>query len=184
MKIIKILAILAVLVGLGALVSSFTSTSGTMNISESGSAASTSVSASQVAPGGLYTNTKYGFSVTLPAGFSSREIASGAEGSESIMFENGKGDGVQIMITPFDDVRVLTADMIKKDIPDMKMDQVQTVDVGESYKGVAFLSDSPEFGGSSRDVWFVFKGNLYQISTYARLDSLLQSIFSTWQFTQ
>ena len=132
--------------------------------------------------GKTYTNSVYKFSVELPEGYSAREITGGEAESRSIVFENEKSDGVQIVITPYDDIKVLTADMIKNDIPDMKIDQVQTVDIGQNYKGVAFLGDNAEFGGASRDVWFVFKGNLYQISTYARLDTTLQAIFSTWKF--
>lgn len=37
-------------------------------------------------------------------------------------------------------------------------------------------------GGASHEVWFVFRENLYQISTCARLDNLLQEMFSTWSF--
>jgi hypothetical protein len=133
-----------------------------------------------------YSSSKYNFSVKLPEGFSAREISSAELGdgsqSESIVFENGKGEGIQIVVTPFDDIKVLTADMIKADIPDMKIEQVQTVDVGQNYKGIAFISNASEFDGASREVWFVFKGNLYQISTYTKFDALLQSIFSTWQF--
>jgi hypothetical protein len=149
-------------------------------------ASSSSSTVSALKSGGAYANNKYNFSVNLPEGFSAREIASNELGgdsqSESVVFENGKGEGIQIVITPFDDIKVLTADMIKADIPDMKIDQVQTVDVGQNYKGIAFISNAPEFGGSSREVWFVFKGNLYQISTYTKFDTLLQQIFSTWQF--
>lgn len=126
-----------------------------------------------------YANTKYKFGVTLPEGFMPREIYT--EESDTILFEKGS-DGVQIMVSPFEDIKELTADMIRADIPDMKIEQVQVVDIGSNYKGVAFLGDNPEFDGASRDVWFVFKGNLYQISTYARLDATLQSIFSTWKF--
>ncbi len=130
--------------------------------------------------GSLYTNNKYEFEVTLPPDYNPRELTT--EAGDTIVFENKAGDGVQILISPFDTIKVLTSDMIKKSIPDLKMDNIQTVDIGVEHKGVAFISDNPDFGGASRDVWFVYKGFLYQISTYARLDSLLQSIFSTWQF--
>lgn len=130
---------------------------------------------------GRYINMFYKFTLELPEGFAAREI-SAQDSSRSILFENNKGDGVQILISPYDDIKVLTADMIKKDIPDMKISDVQVVEVGENYKGVAFLGDNSEFGGASRDVWFVYKGNLYQISTYARLDTTLKSIFATWKF--
>jgi hypothetical protein len=60
--------------------------------------------------------------------------------------------------------------------------RAQLVEVGPNYVGLAFKSDNQAFDGASREVWFVFRGNLYQISTYAWLDPLLQAIFKTWQF--
>jgi len=131
---------------------------------------------------GSYKNTKYSFSLSLPKSFETRELSD--EIGDYVLIENGEGDGLQITISPFDDIKVLTAEMIRADIPDMKISEVQVIEIGDIHKGVAFLSDSPEFGGSSREVWFVFRGNLYQISTYARLDGLLKQVFMTWQFTQ
>lgn len=128
----------------------------------------------------FYENADFMFSVTLPAGYSAREITN--DDSRTVLFENSKGDGVQIVVTPFDDIRVVTEEMIKKDIPDIKMSDVQPVEIGTSNKGIAFISDNAEFGGSAREIWFVFKANLYQISTYSRLDPVLKSIFATWQF--
>lgn len=130
--------------------------------------------------GALYTNNKYEFNATLPPDYNPRELTT--DTGDTIVFENKAGDGIQILISPFDNIKVLTADMIKKSIPDLKMENIQTVDIGAEHKGVAFISDNSDFGGASRDVWFVYKGFLYQISTYARLDSLLQSIFGTWSF--
>lgn len=171
-----------VLIGLIAVAYVFLGDS-SLSISNFGNATSTQsqVSTGTTASKGAYTNKKYNFSVKLPEGFAARELAGTPEG-DTILLENKNGDGIQIIISSFDNISVLTADMVKKDIPDLKMEQVQTIDVGQNYKGVAFLSDNPQFSGASRDVWFVFRGNLYQISTYARLDSLLQSVFSTWQF--
>jgi hypothetical protein len=116
----------------------------------------------------------------------------------TILLQDQKGDGIQILVTPYDDVKVFTADMIRTAIPDMQISDVQTLEIGDpstssgqvSYKGVAFKSDNEAFGGDSREVWFVYpecnRGvchpQLYQISTYARLDPLLKSLFATWEF--
>ena len=48
--------------------------------------------------------------------------------------------------------------------------------------GINFKSDNPTFDGDSREVWFVYKTNIYQISTYAHDDGLLQSELQTWTF--
>src|SRR3989344_1245770 len=124
-----------------------------------------------------YRNEQYGFSLTMPEGFTAREV------EDSIVLEDSSANGIQIMITPIDeDIPALTVERIKADIPDMQISDEQVVEVGSSRTGLAFRSDNEAFGGASREVWFVFRGNLYQISTYDRLDPLLQAIFQTWQF--
>lgn len=127
--------------------------------------------------GEQYTNETYGFSATLPQGFAAREM----EGM--VILENQTGEGIQIAITPTDeDIPSLSAERIQVDIPDMAVREPQIVEIGESRTGLAFKSDNEAFNGASREVWFVFRGNLYQISTYEYLDPLLQAIFQTWQF--
>jgi len=136
-----------------------------------------------------YTNDTYHFSLTLPEGFEARSMKQ--EVGETIVFENGSGDGIQIIITPFDeDLHVLTKERVQADVPGMQITDAQPVEIGDPstgsgqvyYQGLAFKSDNPAFDGASREVWFVFRGNLYQISTYERLDELLKKMFSTWKF--
>ena len=129
-----------------------------------------------------YTNTTYGFSLNVPEDFTTRE--SDINGSHTIVFESPNDDGVQIIIAPYDQkgIKNLTKDMIRSAIPDMKISDDQTVEIGNNYTGLAFKSDNDAFDGDSREVWFIYKDNLYQISTYSRLDDLLKSIFTTWQF--
>jgi len=136
-----------------------------------------------------YANSIYGFSLKMPADFSASESQDPSSGDDTIVLQNQSGDGIQIVISPFGEDTghgyTLTADRIHQDLPDLEIDDIQPVDIGTTspaYVGLAFLSDNPAFDGASREVWFVFRGNLYQISTYARLDPLLQAIFTTWQF--
>jgi hypothetical protein len=137
--------------------------------------------------GGTYTNPAFGFSLTMPDGYKASEIppdpsTGSGQVATTILLQNKNGDGIQILVTPHQDVKALTASMIQQDIPDMKITDAQEVDIGDSYTGVAFRSDNAAFGGDSREVWFIFHGNLYQISTYARLDPILKAIFATWKF--
>ncbi len=127
-----------------------------------------------------YSNAKHHFSLTMPEGFTARE--STVDGKDTIVFENAKSEGIQIVISPYDDIKVLTADMIESAIPDMKVEDAESVEIGNANKGLAFKSDNQAFDGKSREVWFVFNRELYQISTYERLDELLQKMFATWSF--
>lgn len=133
-----------------------------------------------------YTNSTYNFSVTLPQGFAASEAADPANAADTIVFQDAHADGIQIVVTPFDEDTgggyTLTQERILGDVPDLSMSDVQSVQVGDHYTGVAFKSNNPAFGGSTREVWFVFRGNLYQISTYEKFDDLLKAVFGTWQF--
>lgn len=130
-----------------------------------------------------YADSMYHFTLSTPSDFRVTEIPSDDGQGKTVLIQNQKGEGIQIIISPFkEDLKVLTADRVRKDIPDMQISDVQTVEVGDRYKGIAFRSNNDAFEGDSREVWFVFHGNLYQISTYARLDPLLKAIFATWKF--
>lgn len=129
-----------------------------------------------------YENKTFGFSLRMPDGFSASELPADDTGASTVILQNQSGEGIQIRISPFEDIRVLTADMIRGNIPDMNISEEAPVTVGSEYTGVAFISDNEAFEGSSREVWFVYEGNLYQISTYQRLDTLLKAMFATWKF--
>ena len=130
-----------------------------------------------------YRNAAYGFSLRMPDDFSAQELHD--EFGDTVLLQNDKGEGIQILISPFDEDAggyTLTEERIRQDISDILISEAQPVEVGNNYKGLAFKSDNDAFGGASREVWFVFNGSLYQISTYERFDPLLKAIFGTWNF--
>ncbi len=129
-----------------------------------------------------YQNEQFRFSLKLPQGFTATELPFDGEGTP-VVLQDAQGNGIQIYVREVEgNPRNLTEAQIRTSIPDMKMENAQAVEIGENSSGVAFMSDSPDYGGASREVWFYFGGNLYQVSTYARLDNLLQAMFSSWQF--
>ncbi|HVV39014.1 MAG TPA: hypothetical protein VHD31_01685 [Candidatus Paceibacterota bacterium] len=134
-----------------------------------------------------YYNSSHNFSLNMPADFTAQEISGDPDGTPyTIVLQDQSSNGIQIAISPFDEDTgggyTLTQARIQQDVPDMQIMEPQVVEVGNNYKGLAFKSNNEAFGGASREVWFVFRGNLYQISTYERLDNLLKGIFQTWQF--
>jgi len=133
--------------------------------------------------GEQYVNDTLRFRLELPEGFSPREMQ-GTDGvGATIVLEDAEANGIQIATRPFDeDLRVLSVERVQSDIPDMQIIEPQPVEIGESHTGLAFKSDNEAFSGASREVWFVFNGTLYQISTYERLDNLLKTMFQTWEF--
>lgn len=130
-----------------------------------------------------YKNTRFGFALKLPDGFTASELPQDEQGGTAVVLQDAKGDGIQIYVVPADGgSTVLTADDIRSALPDLQVSDPEVVEIGTKHKGVAFRSDNDAYGGDSREVWFYFRGNLYQISTYARLDGLLKAMFSTWSF--
>ena len=127
-----------------------------------------------------FRDSKGRFSFSFPPQFTVTEIPGSPE---TILIQDpASGIGIQILITQFGEDTDITADMVRRDIPNMRIEDVQEVEIGPNRKGIAFLSDNPAFNGRSRDVWFVYKKELYQITTYAEQDEFLKKMFSTWVF--
>lgn len=130
-----------------------------------------------------YRNEALRFSLELPKGFSAREVASGNNSMQVVVIEDGKGDGLQIVITPFGkNVTELTPETIHANIPDLLISDSEVVNIGETHRGVMFTSNNESFDGASRELWFVFNGHLYQVATYERLASLLRGLIAHWEF--
>lgn len=92
-----------------------------------------------------------------------------------------EGQGFQIVISPFDEpITALTVERIKQDVPDLVILEPQEVLLGSQGKGVAFKDgDGP---GAQRQVWFIARGNLYQITAPISFDQILPAILNTWVF--
>jgi len=120
------------------------------------------------------------FSFQKPKGFTIGEVDEG-EGSRSIIVQNtDTGLGFQIFVSSFDEnISVLTESRIRQDLPALIIDKPQKIQVSGS-EGLAFVSQNQSFG-KSREVWFVHKGFLYQISTYIESEALLQKVLETFE---
>jgi hypothetical protein len=145
----------------------------------------TAHAAAQSLPAGLtqtYTNETFGFSLQMPADFTASDAGQVASTSgEAVVLQHGE-DAVQIVITPYgEDLRDLTSDLIEQDYPYLAITDAQPVETAPGHTGLSFRSDGA-FGTNSSNVWFVYRGNLYQLMTYAQLDGLLKSMVATWRF--
>jgi hypothetical protein len=126
-----------------------------------------------------YSNDTYKFSLMMPADFTATEGTSDA--STTILLQNRSGDGVQILILPWDEpAGAFTAERITKSTG-LSVTDTQPIKI-KGATGLTFKSDNPAFDGATSEGWFTYGGNLYEISTYDRLDPLLKKIFATWKF--
>jgi hypothetical protein len=144
----------------------------------------------QVAFGDLnhtYQNPTYHFSINYPDGYTVSDVDDPTAGGNTLLIQdnstNGDG-GIQIFISPYTDPDTnITPDFIAANAPDVTVNNPQEVAMSAGGgKGLAFESNNAAFGGASREVWFVYNGNLYQISTYLQYGNLLQTMMGTWKF--
>jgi len=131
-----------------------------------------------------YKNDTYGFSLQYPDGFSVGDIPE-SDGTRTILLQDtSAGVGIQIYISPFiDEDTILTPERIARDIPGITVESPSPVSISGRSGGIAFISRNPLFG-VSREVWFVYRDHLYQLSTYITQDPLMEVILSTWKFSK
>jgi hypothetical protein len=120
------------------------------------------------------------YSFQYPKGMNVGSFDEGEDGHTVLLQRPGAKLGFQIYTSSFDEDITLTADRIKNDLPDTKVEQPETWNVG-GLQAVAFISENASFG-KTREVWFVYNKNLYQITAYAELSNFLKQILSTWKF--
>lgn len=127
-----------------------------------------------------YTSDKYRFSLNYPEGL---KIGFFQDGNTAIVAisEAVTGLGVQIAITPFDEpTTVITAERVKKDIPDMVIKDPQEVTLGSLGKGIAWVDGEGIHG--KRQVWFAARGYLFQMTAPMPFDATLKRMLNTWTF--
>lgn len=129
-----------------------------------------------------YTNNAYGFSLRMPATFTATAgTGIDAAASTTILLQNSAADGVQILISPWDEpASALTPARITKDTG-LTVSDPQPISLSGA-TGLTFKSDNPAFNGAAGEAWFIAGGNIYQMSTYAADDALLKSMLATWTF--
>ena len=143
------------------------------------------------------------FSFSYPDGFSVSRLSASAEGvGETIVIQDPKRQaGFQIHLEPYDDPDTnITAERLERDIPEMKVKDPQEVIIGtqpsrasdsresresdaregsaRQGKGLAWVASDT----GTREVWFIFRGTLYQLTAPLSNDTLLQRVLNTWNF--
>lgn len=108
--------------------------------------------------------------------------------AETIVFSNNSEIedeklGFQIFISEFGEDETLTEERILEDLPFAIIEESIEIVLGDGTTALLFWSETPEIG-RTREVWFVNSGNLYEVTTFARLDSWLAEIMDTWNFNE
>ncbi len=129
---------------------------------------------------GVYTSSRFHFSLVLPQDMVAKEYDEG-EGSGTVVFEDASKEHVfQVFITPYEDTQI-TPERFKLDTPSGVRTDEQEITI-DGVKAVAFFSEHSLLG-ETREVWFINRGFLYEVTTYKSLDDWLSQIMTTWKFT-
>ena len=134
-----------------------------------------------------YTNDKLHFSFRLPDGFMAPEAKSvNVPGAQAVTVYNTSGDKLLVVAIPItvDIGNTLSAQDIIADTKGQVVTNIRPAIVGTVVTGLAFDTDSKEWGGEGSALWFKFNGYLYEVTTYAKDAPLLDFIRSTWQFSK
>lgn len=129
-----------------------------------------------------YTHPDYGFSFDYPGNFGVGNVPDDGGGDTVLIQNPGVGTVAQIYISSFDEPGPITAARIKKDLPQTVITNSASAEIGGQS---AFVFDSTADGGQpTREFWFVYGGNLYQITSPKDQSSATEQILSTWKFGQ
>lgn len=127
-----------------------------------------------------YRSDLYGFSLSYPEGLKTSFFQDGNTAIMAIS-DGATGLGVQIAVTPFDEPNTtITAERVKKDIPDIVFKEPQEVTLGSMGKGIAWIDGAG--ADAKRQVWFAARGHLFQLTAPMRFDAPLKKMLNTWVF--
>lgn len=150
-------------------------------------------SASSAALTKTYSNPAWGFTLKMPADFSEyppnatpTRDETGAPTGQPVVLQNKSGAAVQIEITPESpeqSIDILTVDDLKQMAPYLDLSQAQPIEIAPGVTGMTFTDTKhPSFGNATENVWFTYRGNLYEVTADAKNGTLFKSMMATWTF--
>lgn len=127
----------------------------------------------------LYENAYWGFTFNYADDFRISEIDE-ENGGFTVLAE-GTGDKrtFQIFIADYDEEGPITPERIKKDLPDMNIEQPQNIKFADT-EALAFVTNDDQ--GKMIEIWFVKGGALYQMRSYFEQTDELSKVLSSWKF--
>lgn len=131
---------------------------------------------------GFYTNDAYGFSLRYPTNFEINELSTETGDMVILVQKKGEQEEFQILISSFEEEGPLIQERIKQDIPGIMIEQPLGIMIS-GIPALLFWSDDSVLG-RTREVWFIHRRMLYQISSRAAFDETLSRIMATWRFAE
>lgn len=123
------------------------------------------------------------FSFQIPPGYSALEYNVAEHNQGAVVVQNQAGRGALILTTPFLEAElVLTQERIKKDVPTLSVRNARPITIANEVTGLAFDSDDAVWDGDAREVWFVHRHTLFQLSALRTDTEALDAVIATWRF--
>lgn len=123
----------------------------------------------------------FGFSFGYPDSLKVGSSDDPASGATTITAQDTASHvGFQIVTTPWSDTDPITAERVLADLPDIAAHDFTPVML-DGTPGLAFGA-SDAFFGDSVQIWLVYRGYLYQVSTYATQGPLVSKVLGTWKW--
>lgn len=126
-----------------------------------------------------FESVELGFSLWHPQELGTNIVRNGP--ARTVVLEDAAGNaGIQIFVVPYPDT-VITENRFKMDVPSgVIRNMQQTVVAGVN--AVTFESTDQSLGNTF-EVWMIFEGYLYEITTYSDLRQwVTESLLPTWRF--
>jgi len=124
-----------------------------------------------------YQNNQYNFSLFYPEGMVVNKFDEGA-GASTITFENiEKGVGFQIFIVPYGGTQIDEGRFLR-DVPSGIRQNPSELYI-DGVLANSFYSKNLGLG-DTWEVWFIYKGFLYEVTTFREQSDWLSQIMKTW----
>jgi hypothetical protein len=126
-----------------------------------------------------YQNENFHFSLFYADDLAVSEVPVAA-GALVVLFKDmATRRGFEIFVTPYAEPKI-TQERFNMDEPSGVMDDPVNILI-DGAPATEFLSTNPAMG-TSREIWFLHGGFLYEVTTPEPLDSWLLQFMQTWQF--
>lgn len=134
-----------------------------------------------------FVHPRYNFSLDFPDSFN---VVRSPEGNASEIDVFAPRDTMdtttprfQLFVTPYAEATI-TAARLGKDIPngDIKEMQEALIGVGSSIRAAIFKSSAPLSGEKTREVWFIHKGFIFEVTAPLVHDAWLADIMKSFRF--
>lgn len=128
-----------------------------------------------------YKNDRYGFSYWHSPEAKITEYDEGG-GAATIVHENlVKLRGLQVFVVPYSG-DIITDARFHKDVPSGVRYNIENTTIGEKKIPAVTFNSHDDTLGDTREVWFIYNGYLYEITTFKGFGDWLGPILQTWRF--